>query len=81
MPVFGLLKRGGRVYAVPIPSAKSSVLMGIIRERTEPDSIIYTDALSAYDVLDISEFHHHRINHSETFVGPGRAHINGIENF
>ena len=55
--------------------------MGIIRERTEPDSIIYTDALSAYDVLDISEFHHHRINHSETFVGPGRAHINGIENF
>jgi transposase len=81
VPVFGLLKRGGRVYAVPIPSTKSSVLMGIIRERTEPDSIIYTDALSAYDVLDVSEFHHHRINHSETFVGPGRAHINGIENF
>src|ERR1700722_2524171 len=81
VPVFGLLKRGGKVYAVPIPSTKSSVLMGIIRERTEPDSIIYTDALGAYDVLDVSEFHHHRINHSETFVGPGRAHINGIENF
>jgi transposase len=81
VPVFGLLKRGGRVYAVPISSPKSSVLMGIIRERTKPDSIIYTDALSAYDVLDVSEFHHHRINHSQTFVGPGHAHINGIENF
>jgi transposase len=81
VPVFGLLKRSGRVYAVPIPSAKSSVLMGIIRERTTPDSLIYTDALSAYDVLDVSEFHHHRINHNQTFVGPGRAHINGIENF
>jgi transposase len=54
VPVFGLLKRGGRVYAVPIPSAKSSVPMGIIRERTTPDSIIYTDALSAYDVLDVA---------------------------
>src|ERR1700756_376933 len=81
VPVFGLLKRGGRVYAVPIPGAKSSVLMGIIRERTKPDSIIYTDALNAYDVLDVSEFHHHRINHSRAFVGQGRVHINGIENF
>ena len=81
VPVFGLLKRGGRVHAVMIPSAKSAVLMGIIRERTKPDSVIYTDALSAYDSLDVSEFHHHRINHTQTFVGPGRAHINGIENF
>src|SRR3984957_1717448 len=65
VPVFGLLKRGGPVYAVPIPSTKSSVLMGIIRERTEPDSIIYTDALSAYDVLDVSAFKHYRINHAK----------------
>jgi transposase len=29
----------------------------------------------------VSEFHHHRINHSETFTEPGKVHINGIENF
>ena len=80
VPVFGLLKRGGRVYAVMIPDAKSRTLLGIIRERIQPDSIVYTDSFGSYDALDVSEFHHERINHSEIFVDE-RKHINGIENF
>ena len=81
VPVFGLLKRGGRVYTAMIPNAKSATLMGIIREKIQPDSVIYSNSLSAYDVLDVSEFHHRRINHSEQFVEAGKVHINGIENF
>jgi transposase len=80
VPVFGLLKRGGRVYAVMIPDAKSPTLLGIIRARIRPDSIVYTDSFRSYDVLDVSEFHHERINHSEVFALE-RNHINGIENF
>ena len=80
VPVFGLLKRGGRVYAVMIPDAKSRTLLGIIRERIQPDSVVYTDGFLSYDVLDVSEFHHVRINHSERFV-EDRNHINRIENF
>ena len=37
--VFGLLKRGGRVYTQIILDAKSDTLMPIIREKVEPDSI------------------------------------------
>ena len=80
VPVFGLLKRGGRVHAVMIPDVKSRTLMGIIRERIRPDSLVYSDGFNSYDVLDVSEFHHHRINHAETFADE-RTHINGIENF
>ena len=80
VPVFGLLKRGGRVHALMIPDAKSRTLMGIIRQRIRPDSVVYTDSFRSYDVLDVSEFHHHRINHSEKFAAE-RNHINGIENF
>ena len=80
VPVFGLLKRGGKVHAVMIPDAKSLTLMGIMRERIRPDSIVYTDSFRSYDVLDVSEFHHHRINHSELFA-QAHNHINGIENF
>jgi transposase len=80
VPVFGLLKRGGKVHAVMIPDAKSLTLMGIMRERIRPDSIVYTDSFRSYDVLDVSEFHHHRINHSELFAD-AHNHINGIENF
>ncbi len=78
--VFGLLKRAGKVHAVMIADTRSDTLSGIIRQSVRPDSVIYTDAYRSYDVLDVSEFHPHRINHSEAFVAQGR-HINGIENF
>jgi transposase len=81
VPVFGLLKRGGLVHAVMIPDAKSSTLVSIIRNTIQPDSIVYTDSFGSYDVLDVSEFHHVRINHKKAFVVDRNTHINGIENF
>ena len=39
VPVFGLLKRNGKVYTVIIPDAKSDTLLPIIREKVKPDSI------------------------------------------
>ncbi len=80
VPVFGLLKRSGKVYTTMIPDTRSQTLVGIIRKRIQPDSVVYTDSYRSYDVLDVSEFHHHRINHREAFVARGN-HINGIENF
>jgi len=79
-PVFGILKRGGRVYTQVIPDAKSKTLMPIIQERVQPDSIVYTDCWRGYNVLDVSEFKHYRINHSVLFADQ-KNHINGIENF
>jgi transposase len=78
--VFGLLKRGGKVYTTMIDDTRSQTLVGIIRKRVRPDSVVYTDAYRSYDNLDVSEFHHRRINHGQAFVAQGN-HINGIENF
>ena len=78
--VFGLLKRGGKVYTAIIPNARTETLLPIIEEQIAPDSIVYTDTFCAYNALDVSAFHHHRINHSELFAERGN-HINGIENF
>ncbi len=80
VPVFGLLKRSGKVHVVMVPNARSETLIPIIKEKIRPDSIVYTDSFRAYDVLDVSEFHHLRINHSQLFAEQG-THINGIENF
>lgn len=80
VPVFGLLKRNGKVFSVMIPDAKTSTLMPIIRQQVKPDSIVYTDTWRSYNALDISEFKHSRINHSKLFANE-RNHINGIENF
>jgi transposase len=80
VPVFGLLKRGGKVFAKVIPDAKSKTLMGIMEKRIVPDSIVYSDTFSSYNVLDVAGFKHFRINHSKLFADR-KNHINGIENF
>ena len=80
VPVFGLLKRNGKVYAAIIPDAKTKTLMPIIREKVKPDSVVYSDCWRGYNALDVSEFKHYRINHSELFADK-HNHINGIENF
>ena len=50
--VFGILKRGGRVYTAVPPDLKRATLLPIIRQRVEPDSVVYTDGFSAYDTLN-----------------------------
>ena len=76
----GLLKRSGKVYTAIIPDARTETLMPIIEEQVEPDSIVYTDTFKAYNALDVSCFHHHRINHNRLFAKRVN-HINEIENF
>jgi len=77
VPVFGLLKRGGRVYALPIPDAKAKTLP-ILESRVVPDSVVYTDSFAGYNVLDVSIFHHRRIDHGKGFAEgeENRRHIN-----
>lgn len=78
--VFSLLKRNGKVYTVVIPNTQTAALLPIIRETVKPDSIVYVNCYRSYDVLDVSEFSHFRINHSTHFA-ERHNHINGIENF
>lgn len=80
IPVFGLLKRGGKVYTKVVPDAKKETLVPIIEQKVRPDSIVYTDSWPAYNVLDTSGFKHYRINHSKLFADK-KNHFNGIENF
>jgi len=78
--VFGLLKRGDKVFTLPVDNTRSDTLIPIIAYEVQPDSTVYTDSYRSYDVLDITNFHHYRINHSKLFVDK-QNHINSIENF
>ena len=79
--VFGILKREGKVYTKVIDDTKTDTLMPIICRKIVPDSVVYTDSYRSYNALDVSGFHHHRINHSTHFAEQKINHINGIENF
>src|SRR5450631_3820812 len=58
IPVFGLLKRGGKVYAVVIANATASTLLPILKERIVPDPLVYSDSLPSDNALDVSGFRH-----------------------
>lgn len=79
VPVFGLLNCGGK-YTKIIADASSQRLMPIIAHKVRPDSIVSSDSWGGYNVLDVSDFKHYRINHSKLFADK-QNHINGIENF
>lgn len=63
-----------------IPNARSATLLSIMERVILPDSIVYTDGFTSYDALDVSDFHHVRMNHSERFADR-QNHINGLRTF
>ena len=81
IPVIGILKRNGKVYAHIIPDASRKTLVPIINQLVERSkSNVYTDQWRSYDGLVLSGYKHHRINHSREFAN-NNHHINGIESF
>ncbi|SUT86119.1 Transposase and inactivated derivatives [Actinobacillus ureae] len=62
-------------FVAEVTARTAADLLGI-----QANSWVYTDTYRSYDALDVSEFHHERINHSEIFA-ERENHINGIENF
>jgi transposase len=63
-----------------VPNARTETLLSVIEEKVTLDSIVYTNSFRVYNALDVTDFHHIRINYSELFTDRGN-HINGIENF
>jgi len=78
--VFGILKRGGRVYTQVVEGTRTSTLMTVIKREFAPGGLVFTDGYRSYNALDVSDSHHEIINHSRLFA-KGSNQINGIENF
>jgi len=80
-PVFGLLKRGGKVFVTVVASASRAALMPIIEGKVLEGSTIYSDGWKAYDSLILNGYDHYRVFHSANEFVRGKSHINGIEAF
>ena len=80
--VFGLIKRGGKVYTQVVRNCSATELLPIIREKVSEESVVYTDGFKTYDgLVDLGYKKHHRIKHGQNEFAQGTNHINGIENF
>jgi transposase len=82
-PVFGILKRDGRVYTEIIPNCTAKTLEAIILEKVDTESVILSDGRKWYDwLVDVGYDKHYRVVHSANeWSRWWWIDINGIENF
>ena len=80
-PVFGILKRDGKVYVNIVKNCTKAQLMPIIEGRILEGSTIYSDGWKSYDGLILNGYDHYRVYHSKDEFVRGKAHVNGIESF
>ena len=80
--VFGLIKRGGKVYTQVVRNCSAAELLPIIRDKVAEESVVYPMASRPMMALvDLGYKKHHRIRHGQNEFAHGSNHINGIENF
>ena len=80
--VFGILKRGDKVYTEIVPDASKATLQKVIRGRVGIGSVINTDGWRGYQgLVDMGFAKHFRVHHGDNEFVRGARHINGIESF
>ena len=80
-PVFGLLKREGKVFIQIVENCSKSQLLPVIQGKVLEGSTINTDRKKAYDSLVINGYDHYRVYHSYYEFAVGKCHINGMKTF
>jgi transposase-like protein len=80
-PVFGLLKRDGKVYVEIVRNCSRASLLPIIQGKILEGSTIHTDGWKAYNGLILNGYDHYRVFHSKNEFARGKSHVNGIEGF
>ncbi len=80
--VFGLLKRGDKVYTAIVPNASKAALQAVIRGRASLGSVLHTDGWAGYHgLVDLGYDKHFRVEHREDEFARQLNHINRIESF
>ena len=80
--VFGLHKRGDRVFTEIVPDASKASLQRVIRGHVGIESVIHTDGWKGYNgLVDLGFKKHFRVHHGKDEFARGSCHINGIESF
>ena len=80
VPVFGILKRDGKVYTNIVKNCSKAQLLPILKGKVLEGTTVYSDGWKPYDGL-VYKYDHYRVYHSQNEFARGKNHINGIESF
>jgi ISXO2 transposase-like protein/transposase-like zinc ribbon protein len=79
--IFAMVERGGRVRARTIPDRGAPMLTRTVREHVLPESMLFTDELSAYTTVARHYRGHKRIKHKAKVYVDGDSHTQTVEGF
>lgn len=85
--VMGLKERGGRLTTEVIPNVKKDTLRDVVLDNVQPGSIVSTDELVSYGLLNGDGYKHGTVNHSAKewayydYRHDAVHHTNGVEGF
>ena len=72
--VFGLLKRGDKVYIEIVPNCSSTTLQSIIKGKTSIESVIHSDGWRGYNgLVDFGYKKHFRVHHGKNEFAKGQC--------
>lgn len=80
-PVFGIYKRNGNVFLVPVPNTEKDQLERIIKQKIKIKSKVYSDKWKGYAGLVGLGYVHSSVDHGREEYVSGSVHINGMEGF
>lgn len=81
-PVFGILCRGGKVWAQIVPDTKAKTLLALIENQVARGLTICSDTWRSYTGIAYKGYVHRTVEHSEGALSASHGtHINGLEGF
>lgn len=85
--VFGMKARGGRMATEIVPDVKKATLRGATLRNVKPGSVVSTDELMSYGLLNSDGYRHGQVKHGEKDYGhydyrlDEMIHVNHVESF
>ena len=81
-PVFGILCRGGQVWAQVVPDLAARTVYPLIRRQVRRGSVVCSDTLPTYTGIAAKGYVHRLVQHDQReFRSRQGAHINSLEGF
>jgi transposase len=83
----GLQVRGGRLQAEVIPNVRKPTLRNVVTRNVEPGTIVSTDELMSYGLLERDAYKHGTMNHDAKewsyydYRHDAKHHTNTVESF
>jgi transposase len=81
-PVFGILCRGGKVWAEVVQDVEAETLIPLIKQRVKRGSTVCSDTWKSYTGVAAKGYVHRLVEHGKGEYTNGKGnHINGLEGF